>query len=91
MTSTIVAKDFLVKMPSQDILLNVSVDYGVLNIIDLIICYTHPTTGEYREAHRRPSKLSFSKKHFEKELDAYIVQEAMSDLTDNRHTLDWVD
>ena len=83
------AREFLIKMPSQDILVTASVTYD--NTLNVAICYTHPTTGDSREIIRRPSKQAFSQKHFEKELDAYIVQEAMSDLTDNRHTHDWLD
>jgi hypothetical protein len=91
MKSTLESREYIIKMPSQDIFLFASVDQKEITIINVEISYTHPTTGEFREVLRRPSKESFSMTHFEKELDAYIVQEAMVDLTDNKHVRDFIE
>jgi hypothetical protein len=79
-----------IDMPSQKLKL-VATFIDNDPVLDIFITYDHPNTGHTRPVVRRPNKRSFSQKHFEKELDAYIVQEAMSDLTDNRHTHDWVE
>ena len=77
-------------MPSQ----RLGVSYyceekGGTLVID--ISYDHPTKQEVIDFVRQPLKRSFSQKYFEKELEAYVVQEAMSHLMDNRHTYDWVE
>lgn len=79
-----------VSMPEQevDVITDVFIDGGVVH---LTIQYFHPTTKQGRRIHRKPNRSSFSEKYFLPELDAYIVQEAMSDLTDNRHSHDWVE
>ena len=81
---------FKIVMESQTVELRASVvEAG--DDLDIRIAYTHPSTEEYRATQRKPRLRSFSQKYFEKELDAYIVQEAMSDLMDNRHSYDWIE
>lgn len=85
-------KEIQVVMPSQTVVItcNVLPDLS-MSLLNLDIKYDHPTTGIRRGFSRRPLKASFSQKHFDKELESYIVQEAMSDLTDNRHVYDWIE
>jgi hypothetical protein len=81
-----------IEMPSQTLELYARVyERNQDGRLDVYIQYHHPTIDRDRETHRAPYKVSFSQKHFWKELDAYIVQEAMSDLTDNKHIHDWVE
>lgn len=82
--------EIAVMMPSQEVVIR----YGYVGTngnISITIEYEHPTQQAKRTVKREPHKSSFSQKHFQKELDAYVTQEAMSDLMDNRHTYDWVE
>lgn len=78
-------------MPSQEVVITYTCEEVAIGILTIIINYEHPTKGVARSILRQPSKHSFSQKYFEKELDTYVVQEAMSDLMDNRHSYDWVE
>jgi hypothetical protein len=83
-------KVITIDMPSQKVVLDVFIN-AETERIDIEIVYMHPTLEINRVIKRCPERRSFSRKHFEKELDAYIVQEAMRDLTDSRHSYDWID
>jgi len=93
----------VIKMPSQVIHIIASVyklhqragatyDEKELKII---ITYFTPTMEKAEKPEiektieRYPRAMSFSEKHFDKELEAYIVQEAMADLTDKKHLTEW--
>lgn len=89
-TLRVESRNYTVHMPSQSISLVSSITHEK-NSLEIVIFYTHPTTGIVREVGRKPAKSSFSNTYFDKELDAYIVQEAMSDLMDNRHSYDWIE
>lgn len=83
-----------VEMPSQTIIIDSYInETDVLGklYLEIDIIYTHPDTKTLRNVHREPYKSSFSRKYFDKELETYIVQEAMSDLMDNRHAADWIE
>ena len=80
-----------IHMPSQLVELTYAYEETREGKLRITIEYDHPTTGDHRSILRSPDRRSFSPKHFDKELDAYIVQEAMSDLTDNRHRYDWIE
>lgn len=91
-----------IKMPSQVIHIMASVykmhrsdEIYDEKVLKIIITYFTPTTEKASKPEieetieRYPRIFSFSKKHFDKELEAYIVQEAMADLTDKKHLTEW--